>query len=477
MSLLNKSYTGTERCGLCRLQFPCSDSDSDLDLSGLDAWQCAFRAALCWDPNDESAVEITGLATISNIHDNQIDVPLTMADGRRNQTITIARRQQNIRKKHTGPTAFCFHNWCYLTLRWKVGSCTNSDIYRLARTLSLDSVACQKMYRDDCQSGSVSKKTLANLADDSSYSRPPLPILQLPIELRNSIWEYVGLRTAFSSFILVVEETSRLVRSLNCSSSRNMSLDQGAHLSFKMITVFGTAYIQTLDNEGSSTVIPGVVTRLSFAKILDGICAIKLFGTDWDTGWLGNIPNTGAVWYGTIQEIGTGVTCSYNDLYCTCISALGVSRTNQILWNQPDIPTSFSAPEAALFDFDRDIIGSSRPTLQNPQPRYFEYLSLFSGNEHINGLTVYLSGNGMVGLEAHFTRTSQLLGSRDGCSKYLPLDPSERIALTWLRIVNSRSPAFAAPTLTIQTTLGRIHSFGPYILPQLVMRNSQWLLQ
>ena len=84
-----------------------------------------------------------------------------------------------------------------------------------------------------------------------------------------------------------------------------------------MITVFGTAYIQDLDNGKSSTVIPGVVTRLSFAMVLGGICAIKLFGIGWDIGWLGKIPNKGRIWYGTVKygtvkEMGAGLTCSYN---------------------------------------------------------------------------------------------------------------------------------------------------------------------
>ncbi|KAF8859338.1 hypothetical protein BDZ45DRAFT_673304 [Acephala macrosclerotiorum] len=106
---------------------------------------------------------------------------------------------------------------------------------------------------------------------------------------------------------------------------------------------------------------------------------------------------------------------------CSSISSSRPSPTNQIPRDQPDIPTSLADPEAALFDFNRDIIGSSHH-IQNSQPRCFEYLPLFSGNEYASGLTVHFSGNGITGLEAHFTRTSQLSGSRDGCSKYLPFN-------------------------------------------------------
>jgi len=95
----------------------------------------------------------------------------------------------------------------------------------------------------------------------------------------------------------------------------------------------------------------------------------------------------------------------------------------------------------------------------------------------VNGLTVYLSGNGIVGIESHFTKRSRLIGGRDGCPKYFPFHSGEQIAFTWLCIINSQSYAFAAPTMTIQTTLGRIHTFGPYILPQQVMNDKyKWIL-
>jgi hypothetical protein len=110
----------------------------------------------------------------------------------------------------------------------------------------------------------------------------------------------------------VEKGTSLLVGALNCSNCRNISLDQGSFISLKMITVFGTAYIQDLDNRKGSKAIPGVVIQLTFAMSLDGICTIKLFSTDWDIGWLGQIPSTGHIWYRTLQNLGSSLTCSYN---------------------------------------------------------------------------------------------------------------------------------------------------------------------
>ena len=79
-----------------------------------------------------------------------------------------------------------------------------------------------------------------------------------------------------------------------------------------MIRVFGTAYIQDIDNREGPKAIPGVVIRLTFAMSLGGICAIKLFGIDWGTGWLEEIPTTGCIWYGTVQDPSSTLTCSYN---------------------------------------------------------------------------------------------------------------------------------------------------------------------
>ena len=271
-------------------------------------------AALCLDPNDENTIEITGFASLSNVQDHiqdHIHVPLTGLQ--RNPSITITRYQQNFRRRLADPTAFCFHNWCYEILRRRARSCTKSEIYKLARTLSLDSVAWENGYRDYCQSGSISIQTLANLADNSLVTFHLLPkLLKLPVELRNSIWECISIKSAFSASILVAEETSRLARFLRSPGFRSVSLRRGSHVSLTMITVFGTTYIQDLDNGKNSKAIPGVVTHVSFAMALGGICAIKLFGSDWEIGWLGKISNTGCIWYGIIQNMGTGLIYSYN---------------------------------------------------------------------------------------------------------------------------------------------------------------------
>ncbi|KUJ22118.1 uncharacterized protein LY89DRAFT_394580 [Mollisia scopiformis] len=91
------------------------------------------------------------------------------------------------------------------------------------------------------------------------------------------------------------------------------------------------------------------------------------------------------------------------------------------------------------------------------------------------GLVIYYFGNGIVGLEAYFTRTSRLLGSRRGCPIYFPLSSKERIDFVWRRVYN-KSPVNKAPALIIHTTLGRTCSFGSHVLPGLVQDDKyEWI--
>jgi hypothetical protein len=117
------------------------------------------------------------------------------------------------------------------------------------------------------------------------------------------------------------------------------------------------------------------------------------------------------------------------------------------LW---DRPSSLLDPGATLFDFHRDIMGYSRSTTANPSRRFWRYISLYNGAEYISGLTLYHDLSGIVGLEAHFTRTSQLSGNRDGCALYFSLYPEEKIAYTWLRILNFSAPYSLALTVSSQ---------------------------
>ena len=150
------------------------------------------------------------------------------------------------------------------------------------------------------------------LAKNFSPSLYPSPMWQLPTELRIQFWEHMGLDTASNAFTCVAEGTSGFVRTLKHPSCRRISLKKGSHLSVTMNAIFGAGYIYDLENRQGSKVIPGDVTQLAFAMDFGAVCAIKLFGGDWESGWLGQIPHATCVWYGIIQHPGPSLTCIYN---------------------------------------------------------------------------------------------------------------------------------------------------------------------
>ncbi|RDL41647.1 uncharacterized protein BP5553_01626 [Venustampulla echinocandica] len=443
-------FFSTEHCGLCRLRFPVAR------LRGLDSWQSDFRAEICFYPDNQTNMGITHPATLGDVLE-EIDV--AVSGHRRIPMVTILRQTLNRQNSRLDQTAFCFHDWCYSILMWKVSDLTKLELYRLIRALTLGASICGDIYQDHGQLD------------------PPSSMLKLPIERRFCIWEYVGLQTAYSAFVLVAGETTRLARSLNCFNDRKILSMQEPHLSIKKISVFGIEYIQELYNmeaSKSEDKISGSVTGLIFAESLGGICAIKVLGIGWNTGWHGKVPDRGHVWFGFIKGTVSRLLWNYSGLHCTSISDPGSFSADQTLWDHPSPPSV--NPDAAIFDFERDIIGSIRPD-KAPRKRFYRYLPLLQGNEYVSGLTIYLTGNGILGLEAHFTKTSHLSGCRKGCAIHFSLHPRERIVYAWLRTLDLPSPALAIPTLRIQTTFGRAGSFGSHILPQQVMTDKyKWIL-
>jgi len=117
-----------------------------------------------------------------------------------------------------------------------------------------------------------------------------------------------------------------------------------------------------------------------------------------------------------------------------------------VVWDQADFPSTLLDPDATLFDFDRDVMHFEP---RSAQRRFFRYLSLWSKDEYTRGISVYISGHGIVGLEVHFTSFSRLSGTRKGCTLHLSFCPDERIAHVWLRVLNTPSSAFATPALVV----------------------------
>jgi hypothetical protein len=90
---------------------------------------------LCLDAENEQSVEITEVANLTDIQ-HDVDVDVSLAEPPRIETVTICRSSSvNVESPYCGP-AFCFHDWCYSVLIWKL-RChpPKSIIYKLVRTL------------------------------------------------------------------------------------------------------------------------------------------------------------------------------------------------------------------------------------------------------------------------------------------------------------------------------------------------------
>jgi hypothetical protein len=269
------------------------------------------------DPNDEDRIEITDVASLPGIHG---DVDVSLPERPQPETVTICRSQLvNVERPADGP-AFCFHDWCYSILIWKLRrfskTVINSVIYKLVRSLtpnpSLWKNICEARHQLD---PNRCLQTLIAHSERSPLEFQPFLMSRLPAEVRVRVWEYVGLSTPYSAFVLVGAELPRLARYVKSRPTRDFIFKRGYQLYAKTIMVFGTEYIQDLDygeDCKAASKVDRDVVGLKFVTSLGGICAFKIFSVDWETDWIGKVPRVGHVWYGTIQDIGPRLCCAYN---------------------------------------------------------------------------------------------------------------------------------------------------------------------
>jgi hypothetical protein len=62
----------------------------------------------------------------------------------------------------------------------------------------------------------------------------------------------------------------------------------------------------------------------------------------------------------------------------------------------------------------------------------FKCLSLNSNDRYAGSITVYISDDVIVGLEAHFENHSRMGGVRRGCALNFQLQATEQIAYVWI---------------------------------------------
>ncbi|CCD44664.1 predicted protein [Botrytis cinerea T4] len=94
-----------------------------------------------------------------------------------------------------------------------------------------------------------------NLLSDITELGPkyqPLFLSELPLELRALIWGNVGPSSAYSSFMIVAGETSRLFHQMHRPANLALALYPKSHIVPKMIRIFGTDYTQSLCAESNT---------------------------------------------------------------------------------------------------------------------------------------------------------------------------------------------------------------------------------
>ena len=265
------------------------------------------------DSNSKTEIELTDVSTL-NWEDKEFIVSLT--GHAPTQKVAIERFRD--REIPIDNVAFCFHAWCYSTLIWRLSHCTKLNLYKLVQSMEKSPFWHHIVEENGKLNSEFSLQALLANPYCTTPNLQPLFLSRLPPELRSYIWGYIPSMTAYGSFLLVAGETSRLARDLRGSTDWILGFDEGSHLSAKMITVFGTEYIQHLSEESddrepeSSLKILGVVTGLKFITGFNGVCALKLLCHEWESDWLGKIPTTGRLWYGIIQGMLPGLRCHYN---------------------------------------------------------------------------------------------------------------------------------------------------------------------
>jgi hypothetical protein len=84
-----------------------------------------------------------------------------------------------------------------------------------------------------------------------------------------------------------------------------------------------------------------------------------------------------------------------------------------------------------------------------PNPQFFRCLPLQNKNRYAKGMTVYISDEGIVGLEAHFDNHSQISGLRRGCAFYYQFHATEQIAYVWIHVPHENLRTILASAIQV----------------------------
>ncbi|KAI9641939.1 hypothetical protein NHQ30_009808 [Ciborinia camelliae] len=436
-------------------------------------WQSEIRAVLSLHWNDDRNPVMTDVVTL----DTQ-PVNVSLVGRPKSRKIILDIRPDLDADIDT--FAYCFHDWCYSIFRWKTKHSSAKFLYQMARNLRISTAWANPAEWNGPLYPQIDCDNLLSTIEDTSARFQPLLISKLPLELRSQIWSYVGSNAAYSAFMLVTGETTRWTQHISQPTTQEFSIEPDYYIIASSINIYGTKYIRGLTRHATSSTgirISQRVTDIDIVSSVHGICSIRFSGSGWTSRWLGVIPTTSRVWYGTIRLTTDILVCFHNvgfpDCYFQykylrpqglCIENLAdayKSHRIRVMWDQPHHPPATFDADAALFSLYEPEQLYQRWL---PELRFFRFISLTDRGEYISGLTMYFLSHFIVGLELQFSTRSHFVGSQGEIAVYVPLAPGERIKDVWLRLQEGL-PVQSTPSVLICTTSGREHTFGPYVGP------------
>ncbi|KAB8294956.1 hypothetical protein EYC80_006909 [Monilinia laxa] len=471
------SVKASEYCLLCRARFPffefSNQPNHDLYYKWRsenpdEPWQSQVRAVVRISRNQRDCIAVTEVIELKGRY--TIKAPLVGWP----PSISIDIEPAHLLDYYIDNFSSCLHDWCYSIFSWKFGPDKLELLYRMATSLQpstaweMPSDISGPLYPHiDCD-------TLLSSFNNTSAKFQPFFLAKLPPELRSRIWNLVGPTSAYSAFIFVTGETSTLAHHTATPAIRELVIKPGYYVESSTINMYGTQYLQSLDVRRKSCCgieVGGALTQIQVISSVHGICSIRLLGSDWKSKWLGAFPQRGRCWYGTIPVNNDDLICFYNGLTIEEVALSHRPIMRQIMWDRLDHPELPFDADSALFTlFEPEELYQKRL----PSLGFFRFVSLTLHETYASGLTVHFLSKCITGIEAHFSTTSHLVGSCGDLALHFPLAPHERISNVWLRL-DTLGAVESVPSLLIRTTLGRDHTFGPYIGPTRYP-NYRWIM-
>ncbi|KAJ8067100.1 hypothetical protein OCU04_004476 [Sclerotinia nivalis] len=445
-------------CILCQAQFlPFRTESRNINAywqwrerRQVQSWEYKFRAVLRMDSMDEEDIDITEPMTFPDIAGvSRLVAYVPSLDP--SDRIAIRPNQSLGNTPHS--EAFCFHDWCYSIFRWRVGAFSNATFYKVCKSLSISPAWENTVESEACIYNTTIINSLLSDTTELSPNYQPFFLSKLPAELRARIWEYVGAASAYTSFMIVAGETSRLFHHIHRATDCALTLYPNLHLIPKMIKIFGTDYIQSI--HADSVTIPitdqEVACTYKLAIGTHGICAIKVISQYRSSAWIGKVPTSGLVWYADARK---GPVLDRELKYTFKGLSIDVSKrftSIKAIWDRADPPQW--PKERSVFYYpltDLDL---------------YRCLPFYKGEEFAQGITFYFHQKYITGMEVHYKTSTEVVGCYSSVALHLPFAPGERIAYVWIKLEDNRYERNVHPAIIFRTTYGRTCYLGPYISP------------